>query len=1282
MKHLKIVLIALLCAAILLPLLACSPREDDDTPPADQTPMLTLAENGQSLYRIVRSDLLATDAHEVQAAIKLRDAMGKVLGNAPDIKTDWEDKDDNEGIKEILVGQTTRTASKEVYASLGADEYAICVKGNKIVLAGATADLLNHAVTVFLREWCGYLNASSYTQATTLSVPEQLNIKEAYTMPSRITLFQAKDKISYTAVLCEQLRGAGLQVTEYTADTDPAAVFDASATDLVIIAGADTFTNTSISALENYLKKQGRVLLLGGPAMETMLYELDGEWYDRTEYAQALLAQVEDDAKEVLLPLSDPDFVAKHSRSTSHVSNRYEVTVDDYGLDDGSDGQMYHYVDKMENWDMLSFGNLNVQGEDYNALTFYAKPANDSTTGLSVEIQEKGGIRWYTNISFTSDDWQPFMLTPSDFIWWQDGNQPESNVPNFDNIAIVQIGFANSFLGMAPDSYAYYCSEMVLYSTDQKMPTASAVPTIEGISPMYELYPITNAKNLITCDNQSFISERAYVLPDTLFSCHPGRQATGYGKGSTARFIPLIRVTDENDLHSGYAAWIHLLACTTTKNGAFEGAMLGTFSSSDDDFYNADGIAAVVETALAMTGDAFLIDGGTTEHIYVTADTDTITAGATYLSSGDTAPEVKIELYEGDRLLCTVNSKDTAPKSAANGLYTVSGNYALSGGKPDRAVVTLSVGGVIVDGVTQEISYWEAKPESERSYIYMEDGYFKRDGEIISFFGVNYMPSYGVAEADGAMFEHYISDGAYDPTTILYDLQRIKDIGMNAVSIFCYYDYVKDCNNILDLVNKCEQMGIYVDLSIRPYAYPLNDNYSYEQVQTLVQRLHFNENDNIIAYDIAWEPRVGSYEQNSMYVGRQRWDDDWLQWIKDNYGSVDHAFSLWGTKIPLNNRGVPVITDAMLDNTASTYKKAIAAYYSFLDEVIAANMQLHMVAMQALAPQQMFSFRMSMSGSTMRSPGTYPSNMCFDFQSLASTLAFMEPEGYALGLSDEASLQIMFANAYARYTKPEAPVVWKEFGRHVWAGPSNSNFSPSSSLLRVQEEYYRYALDYCLKSYTSGMFCWYYAGGYRIGENSDYGILNPDGSDRPVTQLLRDYAPLFINQGEREVIEITIERDDYVGGIYGMFDAVKAQLASAYKQGKAVTFINKQQTSATEYAYADELLGYAVGGTAADGQYPLRYVGGQIKNVEFTTENGAQVAKITVCNTKQSSWRAGTVSVVSIDGSGVTLGGTVNEELSYLEETTLTVPVSGSGKAILRFKIGDTLFGIRYEVSK
>ena len=125
-------------------------------------------------------------------------------------------------------------------------------------------------------------------------------------------------------------------------------------------------------------------------------------------------------------------------------------------------------------------------------------------------------------------------------------------------------------------------------------------------------------------------------------------------------------------------------------------------------------------------------------------------------------------------------------------------------------------------------------------------------------------------------------------------------------------------------------------------------------------------------------------------------------------------------------------------------------------------------------------------------------------KSLAASVDFMQPEGYQLSPEEDRAVQIMFANAYARYVKPDAPVVWKEYGRSVWSKQVDGNFNPSDEFLSLAADYYRYALEYCYQGDTAGMFCWYSTAGYRTDEDSDYGIWNPDGSDRPVTALLRN----------------------------------------------------------------------------------------------------------------------------------------------------------------------------------
>jgi hypothetical protein len=466
---------------------------------------------------------------------------------------------------------------------------------------------------------------------------------------------------------------------------------------------------------------------------------------------------------------------------------------------------------------------------------------------------------------------------------------------------------------------------------------------------------------------------------------------------------------------------------------------------------------------------------------------------------------------------------------------------------------------------------------------------------------------------------------SYDPTVIENDLDRIVDLGMNSVSVFVHYPHAIDNNNMLHLIQLCEERGIYVNLSIRDVCYPLK-NYKEAETEKLITYQHFHENDNVYAYDIAWEPRVGAYD-DTRFIGRKGYDAAWLEWIKVQYGSLAAAEKAWGITLTKTAEGAPYVSDDILNSTDAKYLKVTSAYYRFLDDHIAKVMNEGILHMQSVVPNQLITFRMSMSGSGYRNGSYKPSTHCFDFSYLASTLAYMEPEGYALQANDAAALQIPIANAYARYVQPESPVVWKEYGQQVWTQQDNCNFYPSQNALDSVANYYRYTLEYCLNSYTSGMYCWYFAGGYRINEKSDFGILNPDGSDRPVTALLREYAPLFINQGERPEAEvlIKIERDNALGGMFGIYDQAKVEARKAYNEGKFIEFVDANQDKPYTYPYADEVYTEAVADAKTDGVYPLRYVNGMIKSLDLYTENGKTYAKAVICNTKQSVWRAGTV---------------------------------------------------------
>ena len=801
-----------------------------------------------------------------------------------------------------------------------------------------------------------------------------------------------------------------------------------------------------------------------------------------------------------------------------------------------------------------------------------------------------------------------------------------------------------------------------------------------------ELYPITNGVTIGAFANQIFVEDCAYTMPKSLYSCYPRQESTSFGRIRPFRCVPLIEVRNEEGLRSGYAAWMMIYKSKDEQNGEREGSIIATFSGSEE-FYDANGIAAVVQTVRAMLRHTFLAEGGTKEYTYLIGKDDELVAGASVMTLGDggcSGVTTQVTLSKDGKTLAVYMSEGRTPTQTGKGIFSLSDTYSLADGRPDTVRVSLYQDGVEIDRLTQEIHYWQPKPVEQRKFVYTEDGYFKRDGEILHLFGINVMSS---TRAGITM------DDDYSPEILYNDLKRIKTLGFNVVSM---WKNNADNNDMLNTVRMCEELGLFMDLAVSGHiAYPLKPKYNIEKVIECLTKLHFHECDTIIAYDIAWEERVGTYEgcwnvrQNNpgSFVGRKGWDKDWTQWVKDQYGSIEDAEQAWGASCERTAEGYLCVTDAMLDEPSSQYQKLVAAYYRFVDDIVSKLMSEGVAPMKKAAPNQLFSFRMSMAGCGYNWLDLYrPSTFCFDFQNLASSLDLMEPEGYTLGLKWQEAVQVSIATAYARYAKPEAPVLWKEFGWGALDSNRNApdyNFKPVDDCLQYSTVAYKETLERMLHAQVDGAFCWWNVAGFRRDERGDCGVWNPDGSDRPYTVLLREYAPRIIGQKARPEADVllTVERDNQVGGITGIYNAVCEEVQRAYEQGKTIAFVNNLQQTPKSVLYADELTDHAVADAKGAQGYPLRYVNGQVKSVEIVEKETGKVALVKVCNTKQSVWRAGKVSLVSVKGSELSVDCPIQQELAYLQDATVELPICGAGELKLRFAVNGVEFGPVYTVN-
>ena len=184
------------------------------------------------------------------------------------------------------------------------------------------------------------------------------------------------------------------------------------------------------------------------------------------------------------------------------------------------------------------------------------------------------------------------------------------------------------------------------------------------------------------------------------------------------------------------------------------------------------------------------------------------------------------------------------------------------------------------------------KPKRHKEYVEIKNGDFVLDGKRWRAHGVNYMPSSGIAAEDGLYFEHWLSAQSYDSAIIERDLRHVKDMGMNAVSIFLYYENLKD-QNLIDILRRCDALGIKANLSLRhatAFEFPA------KHIQEMITYSRLARNDTVFAYDIDWEPLWRKHDD------RLRWDGEWEAWVVERYGSLENAERDWGYAIPRDKR--------------------------------------------------------------------------------------------------------------------------------------------------------------------------------------------------------------------------------------------------------------------------------------------------------------------------------------------------------------------------------------------
>ncbi len=941
-------------------------------------------------------------------------------------------------------------------------------------------------------------------------------------------------------------------------------VLDREHFDLLVLTGARSLPARSVRPILRFLREGGNLIAMGTPAFERILLQVDGKWLDGEQIRQL----VRDTPPAHLLFGFEPAELAGWRRGT----NSPETKTTFGSIPNGEKGNCLRvHIPDLSGWDTLASPSLDSPFPKGHTLTCFWAKGTEKTRELSVEWTERDGSRWIATIPL-SENWRHYALSPAVFRYWQDnpskGRGGAGDWLNPANAVRITFGLAFTHTQVVHGEHTYWVDEIGTAPDPRPEATRLAAATadevfLETLSPAYRFYTMSNARRLVL--NRPEVGPRTDAIdaPVGAESSQVRPQATGCDKGRPWRWIPLVEALDGKDRPCGFPATLLVNA-----DGPFRGSAWAVFARGAGGYPFTDLVRIPPWLVSRMFRGLWLLEGGS--QWYTCFADQSVVLGATAANLGRAEADVTVTLrvlpLGGRGSGRAAGAEDGKPifeqrfeaKLGAGQRQSWRTTWGARGfpDAPYRVETTLAEKGQVIDRLAHDLGVW--RPKAKPSFITTKGLDFILDGKPWYPHGVNYMPSSGIASEDGAYFEYWLDPFPYDPEVIQTDLERVRDMGMNMVSIFIHHRSIES-GNLLDILRRCEALGLKVNLSLRPGT-PLE--FEWDKVREIIQKYRLAQNDTVFAYDLAWEPQFGNHDARRVH------DAAWERWIAERYGSVESAEKDWGMPCPRENGQITNPSNEQVSKDGP-WRVMAAAYRRFLDDLLGEAYSRARRLVRSVDPNHLVSFRMTIAGDpTIDEGGSIP----YDFRATAPGVDIVCPEGYGrIGDWDRVKAGA-FTVAYARCVAPGRPLMWAEFGNNVWDRRASR---PDPKAIEWTAGFYANFYKMALLSESSGTVCWWYPGGFRVGENSDYGILNPDGSDRPITAVIRDYAPKFgvrpsgrSDDGLKPALQtgnglkpalrtrtepkhwITIDRDAHPGGLPAIYRSVQAEFWKAMDEGQ------------------------------------------------------------------------------------------------------------------------------------
>lgn len=832
---------------------------------------------------------------------------------------------------------------------------------------------------------------------------------------------------------------------------------------------------------------------------------------------------------------------------------------------------------------------------------------------LSLELEDTAKTRWFATVELGTN-WQKVVLGASDFV----AHGTSGKVMKPAEVRRLGIGVSLQYTPKMANRRSSVEIRRLGSAKNLLPPGALNLPadfprtTVEGLWPEYK-----------TWEQNGRLA---------FFDRNDG---AGYGRGNIWR--------------QKYLGNEHEMILLERRKGRPE-RCVALFGYRTHEQLTAPGVRERMErTRALLNGGAILFEGGSDQFAYFPGETAKI--GASWRGR---AKRVAVEIAE--RRGQTLLAREFAGETLENG--KIEFKWPIPAAKPGtvwQVAVMLDDG---TDRIAHEFALAKEGTDPREDFITAKDGDFWLKGRKWYSVAINFWPLYSAATEHGDYWETWQKNGYYSPNLVRKNLEAFKRLGGNTISI--QYGGNGCGRNVRDLYRICRELGIYVNQSLAA-ATPF-DRSPRRQADL---KAYFADTGaagdaTVFAYDTIWEP--GNYifreslKGQGAGFGRDRWNTDWQAWVVEQFGSVERAVKIWGYDPGRDARGVlksPPQVAFVGREAPEKWRKVMAAYRRFMDNLTSRKWAVLRRELGALAPNQLQSFRQG---------NTLPHD--FALTGPMRHIDFVMPEGYSFTDTDADEKAIGWVTRYVDAYSGRKPIVWSEFGRNAW---DRKRQQTDARILEVSANYTERFYRAGLAAGANGFSPWWFPGGYRTDERSDYGFMGPDGTPRAPLKRFAEWVPAMMRERAKPSDKPTrvFDRDANPGGYY----------AGAFVErlpAEAMAIAGAELTSA-------DAPDVALGDIPLEGEMPLKYLDSDFDVFETALwPDGTLQVRAQLGNPGPATWRAGAsgtggVSLVAFDAAtgktlaAAPLGGDV-PRLGATDEQALAVPATGVAKVAFRLE--------------